>query len=142
MLRSAELRFGTGDLLGPHARHLLLLRDLRPHVPQRSPASSRARGKVTKPSSTSLQAKSSKGTCRGTRLDSFVTGAWTIGTHSPRTGCVHKLSNRLSASRSRPMMKIVRATPVRDRVLRLEFSDGTSGDYDLTPLISRGTSLP
>ena len=39
------------------------------------------------------------------------------------------------------MMKIVRATPIRDRVLRLEFSDGTSGDYDLTPLISRGTSL-
>lgn len=39
------------------------------------------------------------------------------------------------------MIKIVGAKPVRDRVLRLEFSDGSSGDYDLAPLVARGTSL-
>jgi hypothetical protein len=39
------------------------------------------------------------------------------------------------------MIKIVGAEPVRDRILRLEFSDGSSGDYDLGPLIARGTSL-
>ena len=39
------------------------------------------------------------------------------------------------------MIKIVGAEPVRDRILRLEFSDGSSGDYDLAPLIARGTSL-
>ncbi|HEX4336192.1 MAG TPA: DUF2442 domain-containing protein [Polyangiaceae bacterium] len=39
------------------------------------------------------------------------------------------------------MIKIVRAVPLQDRVLRLGFSDGTSGDYDLAPLIARGTSL-
>jgi len=39
------------------------------------------------------------------------------------------------------MIKIVRATPLQERILRLEFSDGTSGDYDLAPLVSRGTSL-
>ena len=39
------------------------------------------------------------------------------------------------------MIKIVRATPLQDRILRLEFSDGTSGDYDLAPLITRGTNL-
>jgi hypothetical protein len=39
------------------------------------------------------------------------------------------------------VIKIVGAEPVRDRVLRLEFSDGSSGDYDLAPLIARGTSL-
>jgi hypothetical protein len=39
------------------------------------------------------------------------------------------------------MIKIVGAEPVRNRILRLEFSDGSSGDYDLAPLIARGTSL-
>lgn len=39
------------------------------------------------------------------------------------------------------MIKIVRATPVRGRILRLEFSEGTSCDYDLAPLMARGTSL-
>ena len=39
------------------------------------------------------------------------------------------------------MIKIVGAMPVRDRILRLEFSDGSSGDYDLAPLIARDTSL-
>lgn len=39
------------------------------------------------------------------------------------------------------MIKIVRASILRDRVLRLEFSDGSSGDYDVAPLIDRGTSL-
>ena len=39
------------------------------------------------------------------------------------------------------MTKIVRVTPLHDRVLRLEFADGSSGNYDLAPLIARGTSL-
>jgi hypothetical protein len=33
------------------------------------------------------------------------------------------------------------ADPVRDRILRLEFSDASSDDYDLAPLIARVTSL-
>jgi hypothetical protein len=39
------------------------------------------------------------------------------------------------------MIKIVGAKPIRDRILRLEFSDGSSGDYDLAALIARGSSL-
>jgi uncharacterized protein DUF2442 len=39
------------------------------------------------------------------------------------------------------MIKIVRITALRDRVLRLDFSDGSSGDYDFAPLIARETSL-
>jgi hypothetical protein len=39
------------------------------------------------------------------------------------------------------MIKIVRAARVRDRVLRLAFSDGSWGNYDLAPLIERDTSL-
>jgi hypothetical protein len=39
------------------------------------------------------------------------------------------------------VIKLIRATAVHDRVLRLEFSDGTSGDYDVAPLITRETSL-
>jgi hypothetical protein len=44
-------------------------------------------------------------------------------------------------SREPIMTKVVRVTPLHNRVLRLEFSDGSSGDYDLAPLIARGTSL-
>jgi hypothetical protein len=39
------------------------------------------------------------------------------------------------------MIKIVHAEIRQDRVLRLEFSDGSFGDYDVAPLIARGTSL-
>jgi hypothetical protein len=39
------------------------------------------------------------------------------------------------------MIKIARASILRDRVVRLEFSDGSTGDYDIAPLITRGTSL-
>ena len=39
------------------------------------------------------------------------------------------------------MTKIVRVTHVRDRVLRLEFSDSTVGEYDLSPVLQRQTEL-
>ena len=39
------------------------------------------------------------------------------------------------------MIKIVAAKPVRDRILGVEFSDGSCGEYDLAPLIARGTAL-
>lgn len=39
------------------------------------------------------------------------------------------------------MIKIVKAESLRDRIIRLEFSDGTTGDYDLQPLIARGTEM-
>ena len=39
------------------------------------------------------------------------------------------------------MIKIVKAESLRDRIIRLEFSDGTTGDYDLRPLIARGTEM-
>ncbi len=39
------------------------------------------------------------------------------------------------------MIKILRANSKRDYVLGLEFSDGTFGDYDLAPLLSRDTPL-
>lgn len=39
------------------------------------------------------------------------------------------------------MIKIVRAEYQQDRTIRLEFSDGTTGDYDLQPLIARGTEM-
>lgn len=39
------------------------------------------------------------------------------------------------------MIKIVKAELPQDRVVRLEFSDGTGGDYDLRPLIARGTEM-
>ncbi|NEV65232.1 DUF2442 domain-containing protein [Thiorhodococcus minor] len=39
------------------------------------------------------------------------------------------------------MIKIVKAESLRDRIIRLEFSDGTAGDYDLQPLLARGTEM-
>ncbi|MBK1725013.1 DUF2442 domain-containing protein [Thiocystis violacea] len=39
------------------------------------------------------------------------------------------------------MIKIVNAESLQDRTIRLEFSDGTTGDYDLQPLIARGTEM-
>lgn len=39
------------------------------------------------------------------------------------------------------MIKITRAKWVCDRVLELEFSDGTAGEYDLAPVLARDTSL-
>ncbi|EGV17222.1 hypothetical protein [Thiocapsa marina] len=39
------------------------------------------------------------------------------------------------------MIKIVRADFVQDKVIRLALSDGTGGDYDLAPLIVRGTDM-
>ncbi len=39
------------------------------------------------------------------------------------------------------MIKIVRVEPVSASLLRLEFSDGTAGDYDVRPLIDRATEL-
>jgi len=39
------------------------------------------------------------------------------------------------------MIKILRAKAIGDRVIRLEFSDGSMGDYDLTELISRDTEM-
>ncbi len=39
------------------------------------------------------------------------------------------------------MIKILRARSTWDYVLGLEFSDGTFGDYDLAPLLSRDTPL-
>lgn len=39
------------------------------------------------------------------------------------------------------MIKILRVSILHDRVLRLQFSDGSSGDYDVAPLIARGTQL-
>jgi hypothetical protein len=39
------------------------------------------------------------------------------------------------------MIKILRVARQGDRVLRLQFSDGSWGDYDFAPLIARDTSL-
>jgi hypothetical protein len=39
------------------------------------------------------------------------------------------------------MIKIVQADFVQDKVIRLAFSDGTGGDYDLAPLIARETEM-
>ncbi|AFL73593.1 DUF2442 domain-containing protein [Thiocystis violascens] len=39
------------------------------------------------------------------------------------------------------MIKIANAESLHDRTIRLEFSDGTTGDYDLRPLIARGTEM-
>ena len=39
------------------------------------------------------------------------------------------------------MIKIIRATLVRDATLTLEFSDSTVGEYDLSPLLLRDTEL-
>ena len=39
------------------------------------------------------------------------------------------------------MTKVVRVEPLAGSVLRLEFSDGTAGDYDVRPLIDRATEL-
>jgi hypothetical protein len=36
------------------------------------------------------------------------------------------------------MSKLTRATHLHDRVIRLEFSDGSWGDYDIEPLLERG----
>ena len=38
-------------------------------------------------------------------------------------------------------LEIVNAELLQDRLVRLEFSDGTTGDYDLQPLIARGTEM-
>ena len=39
------------------------------------------------------------------------------------------------------MIRLVSATRVRDRVLRLAFSDGSEGEYDFSELLSRSTTL-
>jgi hypothetical protein len=39
------------------------------------------------------------------------------------------------------MIKIIRVEPAPGFLLRLEFSDGTAGDYDLGPLVDRATEL-
>ena len=39
------------------------------------------------------------------------------------------------------MIKIVQGELQQDKVIRLVFSDGTGGDYDLAPLIARGTEM-
>jgi hypothetical protein len=39
------------------------------------------------------------------------------------------------------MIKIAQAELQQDKVIRLVFSDGTGGDYDLAPLIARGTEM-
>jgi len=39
------------------------------------------------------------------------------------------------------MIKIIQAHYVRQRILRLHFSDNSFGDYDLQPLIDRQTEL-
>jgi len=39
------------------------------------------------------------------------------------------------------MIKILRARCANDFVIRLEFSDGTFGDYDVAPLLARDTPL-
>lgn len=39
------------------------------------------------------------------------------------------------------MIKIVQADFVQDKVIRISFSDGTGGDYDLAPLIACGTEM-
>jgi hypothetical protein len=39
------------------------------------------------------------------------------------------------------MNKIVKATLVRNRVVSVEFGDGAWGEFDLQPLIDRGTGL-
>lgn len=39
------------------------------------------------------------------------------------------------------MIKIVRVQPLEGWKLRLDFSDGTSGDYDVHPLVRKATEL-
>jgi hypothetical protein len=39
------------------------------------------------------------------------------------------------------MIKIIRAEHIRQKILRLYFSDNSWGDYDLQPLIDRRTEL-
>ena len=39
------------------------------------------------------------------------------------------------------MIKILRATHLRDSVIDLEFSDGSVGAYDVSPLLERDTEL-
>jgi hypothetical protein len=39
------------------------------------------------------------------------------------------------------MTKILRATHLRNLVIELEFSDGTVGPYDVSPLLERDTEL-
>jgi hypothetical protein len=39
------------------------------------------------------------------------------------------------------MTKIIRATHRRERILEIEFSDGSVGDYDLAPVLAKDTEL-
>jgi len=39
------------------------------------------------------------------------------------------------------MIKILRAQALANHVIRLDFSDGSTGDYDLTELIMRDTEM-
>lgn len=39
------------------------------------------------------------------------------------------------------MIKILHANFLREKVIRITFSDGTVGDYDVEPLIGRGTEM-
>ena len=39
------------------------------------------------------------------------------------------------------MIKITKATWLRDKIISLEFSDGTRGDFDFAELLSKGTPM-
>jgi hypothetical protein len=39
------------------------------------------------------------------------------------------------------VIKIVKARHLRDFIIQVEFSDGSSGEYDLAPLVARDTTL-
>ena len=46
-----------------------------------------------------------------------------------------------SAFRELTLIKITRVEHLSDRVLRLTFSDGTIGDYDLSPVVERDAPM-
>ena len=52
-----------------------------------------------------------------------------------------KPSNPCSAFQELTLIKITGVEHLRDRVLRLTFSDGTIGDYDLSPVVERDAPM-
>jgi hypothetical protein len=73
------------------------------------------------------------------RRAAAIVREWCLG--SSKTGRMPKHSNRSGGSKEPIMTKILRATHLRDSVLELEFSDGSVGAYDVSPLLERDTEL-
>jgi hypothetical protein len=91
--------------------------------------------------SPSKQEKSSKAIFPPKLRASCRTGQLIIAPNCLQTGSRRVIWSLFNASPEPTMIKIVKAETIGPTQLRLTFSDGTQGDYDLAPLLDKDTVL-